>query len=246
MNNFDTCAQWVLDQKQENNPRVLDYGCGAGRIVIELRKKGVNAFGCDVFYDGGDYSKVIDDSLFENSIIRRMEGDTIPFETASFDFVINKMVMEHVENLDSVLSEIHRVLKPGGMVLSVFPDKGVWYEGHCGIPFLHWFPKGERSRVYYALLWRFLGVGYFKGNKSRLRWCQDICKWLDEWTHYRTYQETHTTYAKYFKDIWHIEDYWFRQRLDSHKIITNYTPALLQRLVVRKLSTMVFVVRKQI
>ena len=35
-------------------------------------------------------------------------------------------------------SKIHRVLKPGGTLLSLSPDKSVWHEGHCGVPFLHW------------------------------------------------------------------------------------------------------------
>jgi len=49
-----------------------------------------------------------------NSTIRRMKRGRIPFDDGTFDYVINKEVMEHVENLDEALAEIHRVLKPGG------------------------------------------------------------------------------------------------------------------------------------
>ena len=106
MNNYEFCAQWVLDQGRGNNIRVLDYGCSAAEIVKELRNRDVNAFGCDIFYEGGDSSTSIDPTLFDRAIIRKMEGNTIPFDSASFDFVINNQVMEHVENLDSVLAEI--------------------------------------------------------------------------------------------------------------------------------------------
>lgn len=245
MNNYEFCAQWILDQKHGKNVRVLDYGCGAGEIVKELRRRDVNAFGCDVFYEGGDYSTSIDPTFFD-STIKRMEGNTIPFDSASFDFVINNQVMEHVKNLDCVLAEIQRVLKPGGTVVNLFPDKGVWREGHCGVPFLHWFPKGSRPRIYYAAACRILGLGYFKGNKSVMRWSQDFCEWLDKWTYYRTRQEIDSTYGKYFCDIRNIEDYWLKLRLGKRKIVAAWLPASTQQLVVRKLAGLVFVARKPV
>ncbi len=32
MDNYDYCAQWVLDQQPTTDARALDYGCGAGHI----------------------------------------------------------------------------------------------------------------------------------------------------------------------------------------------------------------------
>ena len=244
MNNYEFCAQWILDQEQRKNVRVLDYGCGAGEIVNELRKRNVNAFGCDVFYEGGDYSTSIDPVLLKGAIIRRMGGTAIPFDSASFDFVINNQVLEHVENLDCVLTEIQRVLKSGGEVLSLFPDKGVWREGHCGVPFLHWFRKDSLPRVYYAAACRILGLGHHKGNKSVMDWSQDFCEWLDKWTYYRTQREIDSTYNKFFTDIGHIEDYWLQRRLGRKKILATWLPASGQKLITRKLAGMVFVARK--
>ncbi len=60
----------------------------------------------------------IDTALFDDGIIKKMNGNTIPFDSASFDYVINNQVMEHVENLGTVLAEIQRVLKSDGVVLS--------------------------------------------------------------------------------------------------------------------------------
>jgi SAM-dependent methyltransferase len=211
--------------------------------VKELRRRGVDGFGCDVFYEGGDSSSLIEPALL-NTVIRRMEGNTIPYESTSFDFVVNNQVMEHVENLDSVLAEIRRVLKPGGMVINLFPDKGVWREGHCGVPFLHWFPKGTRPRVYYAAAFRTLGFGYHKKNLSIVRWSEDFCDWLDQWTFYRTRTEIDSTYDKYFCDVRHIEEHWLQVRLGKRKIVAVWLPALIQQLVVRKLAGLIFVARK--
>ena len=44
-------------------------------------------------------------------------GEALPFEDRSFDLVCCCDVFEHVEDLDAVLREIGRVLKPGGVLL---------------------------------------------------------------------------------------------------------------------------------
>ena len=222
---------------------MLDYGCGAGLIVKELRAAQIDAFGCDVFYEGGDYSKYLEDG-FGGNIIKRMEDSRIPFDNGSFDFVINNQVLEHVENLDSVLSEIHRVLKPGGKVLSLFPDKSVWREGHCGIAFLHWFPKKSHLRIYYAAALRFLGFGYHKSGKTIMNWSKDFCYWLDKWTWYRSLTEIHTTYQRYFEKTHHIEEIWLRRRLGDRDSIIRFVPTSLQQFVVRKLAGLVVVSNK--
>jgi SAM-dependent methyltransferase len=221
---------------------VIDYGCGAGEIVNLLRARGFDAYGCDVFYEGGDYSKIIGANLL-GTVIRRIDGHgRIPFDDASFDFVINNQVMEHVESLEVVLAEIARVLKPGGQVLSLFPDKGVWREGHCGIPFLHWFPKSSGARIYYAAALRAAGLGYNKGDKTVMQWSEDFCNWLDRWTHYRTSQEIDSTYGKYFATSRSIEGDWLKARLDRRAALAAALPTGLQAFVVKKLAGRVFVV----
>ena len=244
MNNYEFCAYWILDQEPESSARVLDFGCGAGQIVKELRNRNINAFGCDVFYEGGDYSKSIDSKLLEDGVIRRMDNNIIPFDRDFFDFVVNNQVMEHVEDLDLTLAEVQRVLKPGGVVLSLFPNKGVWREGHCGIPFLHWFPKKSRFRIYYAASFSALGFGHFKDERSVMRWSQDFCEWLDKWTYYRTREEIHSSYRGQFIDIKHIEAYWLQQRLRRRKYFVAWLPASAQRAIVEKLAGMVIVARK--
>ncbi|MFO1468925.1 MAG: class I SAM-dependent methyltransferase [Steroidobacteraceae bacterium] len=183
MTNYEFCAWWVERQRPGADAQVLDYGCGAGQIVTLLRARGIDARGCDVFYEGGDYSAQVQVELLGAAIRRMGEDGTIPFPDASFDLIVNNQVMEHVLDLDRVLSEIARVLKPGGRVLSLFPDRGVWREGHCGIPFLHWFPKRSRPPgSQYAAVLRAAGLGNHKQGKSILHMGEDFCIWLDRWT----------------------------------------------------------------
>ncbi|UHQ19916.1 class I SAM-dependent methyltransferase [Lysobacter sp. KIS68-7] len=57
--------------------------------------------------------------------IQRMDLEAIPFEEASFDFVIANHVLEHVVRLDRATSEIARVLVPGGHAILQAP----WCQG---------------------------------------------------------------------------------------------------------------------
>lgn len=240
---YDYCAAWI-----ENNAKpgvsILDYGCGAGTIVQKVRDKGLDAYGCDVFYEGGDYSSQVASDLMESGIIKRMNGDRIPFDDASFDLVINNQVMEHVPDLEAVLTEISRVLKPGGKVLSLFPDRGVWREGHVGIPLLHWFPKGSRLRVAYAFALRSLGLGYHKLNKPRWQWSEDACAWIDNWTYYRSLHVIRGLFNRHIGTIRGLEADYLKHRLGKRAGLLKFVPRFVLSLVVHKMACLVFETRK--
>jgi SAM-dependent methyltransferase len=244
VDNYQFCAHWVAAQRAGKNIRILDYGCGAGKIVRLLRDSALNAFGCDVFYDAADYSQVMNDESVLRGWVRQMHDGVIPFSDASFDIVVNNQVMEHVEDLEVVLAEIHRVLRPGGLLLSLFPDRGVWREGHCGIPFLHWFPKYSRPRIYYAAGLRLMGFGYHKGTVGAMAWSKGTCNWLDKWTFYRTKGEIRKGFCQYFVDIRHIEDYWLDLRVRERYGWMAGLPGSVKIRLVQKLGGMVFVARK--
>jgi SAM-dependent methyltransferase len=252
MNNYQFCAHWIAEQVAKkatgsgSAPRVLDYGCGAGEIVNLLRHNQIPANGCDMFYDGGDHAVFMNKDVKDSGVIRKMDGDRIPFDDASFDFVVNNQVMEHVENMDVVLAEIRRVLKPGGTVLSLFPDKGVWREGHVGVPFVHWFPKQTQFRVWYTAAFRLLGLGYNKENQSLMQWSHFQCEWLDKWTHYRSRSAIHRSYGKYFEGLKHIEDHWLRMRTGAKMPWVKSLPVPLQKLITQKLGFLVMVAHKPI
>jgi SAM-dependent methyltransferase len=239
MNNYEYCSQFIASRLQAGG-KVLDYGCGSGKIVSLLRDRGVDAWGCDVFYEGGDYSQQVPANLL-GTAIRRMQGDQIPFESGSFDWIVSNQVLEHVPDLEIVVSEMRRVLKPGGFVLSMFPDRGVWREGHCGIPFLHRFPKRSHFRVRYAAALRRLGFGYHTEGREALEWSRNFCEWLDQWTYYRSYEEVHAEFLRRFADVTHYETDWLDERLGSRKVFAAPLPHWLRRLIVQKLMGLVFV-----
>jgi SAM-dependent methyltransferase len=236
VDNYQFAASWVLKHAPGRSTRVLDYGCGAGQIVRLLRGQGLDAHGCDVFYEGGDTSSQTPAEL--QPFVRRMAGYAIPYDDFYFDVILSNQVFEHVADMEAALIEIARVLKPGGLSLNLFPDRGVWREGHCGIPFLHWFPKNTRPRIYYAALLRSLGFGHFKQRKTIMGWSRDFCVWLDRWTYYRSLAEIHERFGRILGQTKHAEEDLLHARFDGR---FDVIPRNLQRIIVRKMAGMVLV-----
>ena len=144
---------------------ILDYGCGSGEIIGEGRRAGLEVYGCRGLLEGSNIRQEIEKKGWLGTVVREVENGVIPFENCFFDMVTRNHVIEHVENLDAVLREIHRVLKPGGRFLSLFPTKEIIREGHCGIPLIHWFSRRSPYRFCYALTLRLFGLGYFTGKE---------------------------------------------------------------------------------
>ena len=96
--------------------QVLDLGCGRGGVV-EL-------FWHDVKLAAGLDPDV--PSLAEHRApgmpVIRGRGEHLPFAGESFDLVVCLWVLEHIENPEVVLSEVRRVLRPGGHFVFLTPN----------------------------------------------------------------------------------------------------------------------------
>jgi ubiquinone/menaquinone biosynthesis C-methylase UbiE len=67
------------------------------------------------------------------------QEDRIPAEDDSFDYVFSWSAFEHVQHPAAVLEEIHRVLRPNGVLMvHVYP---FFYSQH-GSHLVHWYPDG--------------------------------------------------------------------------------------------------------
>lgn len=98
------------------NGRILDHGCGYGRILNELRQADYqNLFGTD------SSPKMIERAAQELSNINLIisDGEHIPFENDFFDAVLLIAVLTSVIKDDAqrkMIAEVKRVLKPGGFI----------------------------------------------------------------------------------------------------------------------------------
>jgi ubiquinone biosynthesis O-methyltransferase len=96
---------------------VLDVGCGGGFMSEELASRGAKVIGVDV--SGGAIAIARRHAAERALPIRYLvaSGEDLPLPSRSVDCVVCVDVLEHVRNLDRVLDEIRRVLRPGGVFL---------------------------------------------------------------------------------------------------------------------------------
>ena len=107
----------ILDHIRENHV-CLDYGCGRGNV------KQMNFIGQAKFIAGVDPdSEVFNNKFINEAKILNIETNVIDYPNDTFDIVFSDNVMEHIKDSDAVLTEINRVLKPGGILLFKTPNK---------------------------------------------------------------------------------------------------------------------------
>jgi ubiquinone/menaquinone biosynthesis C-methylase UbiE len=100
---------------------VLDLGSGAGEFSAALREAGATPVAVDVAAEAlrraGARVPGLDARLWRS-------GEPLPAEDCSVDVVWAGEVIEHVADVAPWLSEVRRVLRPGGTLLLTTPDHG--------------------------------------------------------------------------------------------------------------------------
>lgn len=95
----------------------LEVGCGGGILTEEIARLGFSSAGID---PSEQSINTASKHAFENGL--KIEyltgiGESLPFSDCSFNIVFCCDVLEHVQDLPKVISEISRVLKPGGVFI---------------------------------------------------------------------------------------------------------------------------------
>ncbi len=97
---------------------VLDFGCGSGSTTILMRKMypGADVIGIDIDKKILNIAKNKAEKLNQPISFELYEGDRLPYPDSYFDRVVSSLVFHHLSKSqkESVLKEIHRVLKPDG------------------------------------------------------------------------------------------------------------------------------------
>jgi len=96
--------------------RILEVGCGNGGILQSL----IEAFGEDIYFEGIDVAEAYAVSGRKQRI-RQMDVADMEYPDGAFDMVYCLHILEHVEDLSVAISEITRVLTPGGRLVIVSP-----------------------------------------------------------------------------------------------------------------------------
>ena len=106
--------------KSRNCESALELGCGRGTISLYLSKYlGIDVVASDLSQDAVDLAKRNFETHKARGEVRIADAFKLPFADNSFDMTVSIGLVEHFENYADIYKEQWRVLKPGGVVISL-------------------------------------------------------------------------------------------------------------------------------
>ena len=110
-------ARYLFDRfNLKQGDKFLDIGCGRGEFLRGF-------IDCGVHGHGVDRSRTAERYCPEAELrIADLENEQLPYPDNYFDVIYSKSVIEHFYYPEKLVQEMFRVLKPGGLVITMCPD----------------------------------------------------------------------------------------------------------------------------
>lgn len=129
-----------------DNKVVLDYGCGPGHDVIGFVEysKPARVIAMDVSSSSLDETRKRvglhnASGIVEVKLIK--EKEKLPLEDNSIDYIHSSGVLHHTPNMNEILDEFRRILKPNGIIrIMVYNYNSIWT--HLYVPYILQITKG--------------------------------------------------------------------------------------------------------
>lgn len=101
----------------DGNKRILDIGCATGLFLSYMKNIGWETFGVEICHSAAEYgNRERDVNIFTGTL------DKADYPADFFDVIHLSHVIEHINEPDSFISEIYRILKPGGVIYCTTPN----------------------------------------------------------------------------------------------------------------------------
>jgi SAM-dependent methyltransferase len=145
-------SRWEAAGGDWTGKTVIDIGCGPGNIYATLQGKPKHLIGVDV----APKSLEIASKLGYTAVLA--DANNLPFKSGIADIVTLNATLHHTENMDSVLKEAGRLVKPGGVLITDHdPQRSAW--NYKGPAMLLW-----NARLLY---YRLIGYSFHKSPEQQ-------------------------------------------------------------------------------
>ncbi len=135
---------------------ILEIGCSSGYFTKRIADKARVAHGADVNRNHIEAAR----ARYPHLHFHVLEGGSLPFDDNSFDAVVMLEVYEHVEDRPALIGEVHRILRPGGLLILSTPNKGAF-------AFLDTFNLKVRFKRFLPGLFRFIERRVFRYQNTQ-------------------------------------------------------------------------------
>jgi 2-polyprenyl-3-methyl-5-hydroxy-6-metoxy-1,4-benzoquinol methylase len=117
---FGKVRKEILPLLPDSYNKILDVGCGSGATLAYLKTNGYCKWTCGVelFPEAVEVAQRNLDCVYEGNI----ELIKLPLEESSFDVILCLDVLEHLVNPELVVSYLHTLLAPGGIMIASIPN----------------------------------------------------------------------------------------------------------------------------
>jgi ubiquinone/menaquinone biosynthesis C-methylase UbiE len=155
-----------LDYEALRGRPVLEVGCGAGGQAATFARQGVRIWAIDITEQAVSLTRRRFDLEGLPGQVQRGDAERLAFAGGSFDVVWSWGVIHHTADIGRAVSEIHRVLKPGGAAkVMVYHRDSLRNWIHGGLA--HGVLRGKLLRMSYDEVLKSVTDGYIARQMTR-------------------------------------------------------------------------------
>jgi ubiquinone/menaquinone biosynthesis C-methylase UbiE len=129
---------------EDTRQTALDVGAGSGLQLTALADRYREVVGIDASMSELILArKLLDEQAVPNVTLACAYAEQLPLEADTADFVVSMYVLEHVGSAETAMTQVGRVLKPGGSFYFAVPFRYTWIppEPHTHVWWVGWLPR---------------------------------------------------------------------------------------------------------